>query len=120
MSSILLLIFIIALITIVIGLFLSRFPVRHSQNEYLVTAKGRRIVDAPSGRLAERERAGLLRRKTSGERTSSLQVKRRSNIQRTTALVVNPGRLKRRIEESRLRNYLILGLITVFIAALYL
>src|SRR5258708_17826338 len=78
MPYILIPLFLIALIITAAGLFLSpRSSARSPQNEYLVTPKGRRMVDAPasqtrSRRLREGERADVLRRQV-GEDSPSVK-----------------------------------------------
>lgn len=93
MPSILILLFLIAIILTLLGLFLSpRHPARRSRNEYLVTPRGRRIVEsAPVPPRAGRLRQGTgsseirmrVRAQRAGEQIVSGETRRRVSVQRT-------------------------------------
>lgn len=77
MPSMLILLFIIALAITLLGLFLSpRYPTRRSPNGYLVTSKGRRIVEAPSiPPRAGRQFGNKLRQNVDTHRASTTAIK---------------------------------------------
>ena len=81
MPSILILLFLIAITLTLLGLFLSpRYSVRRSHNEYLTTARGRRIVEASpiptrAGRQVQVAGGNEIRRRASAIRADEYVIK---------------------------------------------
>lgn len=124
MPFVLMVLFAIALLVTFAGLFLSpRSQPRSPQNEYLITAKGRRIVDeTPSipvraGRLNAGERAGAVKQRPLA---SAYTVGRRVGIGSPGANVVNPGLWDHMIDRAGSWKVAIPGLLAIFVLGLYL
>lgn len=101
MPSILILLFLIAVVLTLLGLFLSpRYPTHRSHNEYLITTRGRRIVEsAPvpprAGRRVQSVEVGTIRRRasahyTGGQMVGGNGIRRRADAYRAGERAVEP------------------------------
>ncbi len=106
MPSVLILLFIVALALILVGLFLSpKYSARGSHNKYLVTPKGRRVVEAATIPARSGRQPGH-------------EIRRRASVNHASVQVVKPGFWGSRTEESW--KWLIPGLAVIFVLSLYL
>ncbi len=112
MPAILILFFLIAVTLTLLGLFLSpKHPAPHPHNEYLVTPRGRRIVEsAPvptrTGRQAPVMRDGEIRRRASAHRAGEQgiggnEIGRRAHVYRADEQMIRGSEIGRRLNAHR-------------------
>lgn len=127
MPFVLMVLFAIALLVTCAGLFLSpRSQPRRPQNEYLITSRGRRIVDeAPpipvrAGRLSTEERAAVVRRRARVNSVGAYAMGRSVGISPSGVKVLTPGLWDQFVDRAGSWKVAVPGLIAIFVLGLYL